>query len=118
MIKILNHYWKIFTLINFILITFLSLYPLPELPKEIGSDKIHHLIAYCSLTLSITIVQPNHYKKLILFFIIYGGFIELVQPYFNRYSEFLDFFYSTAGVFISLIIGYFFNKYLKKNFAN
>ena len=118
MIKILFKYWKIITLVNFITITFLSLYPLPELPKEMGSDKIHHLIAYCSLTFSIAIVQPCHFKKLILFFLIYGGFIESIQPYVNRHGEFLDFIYNTTGIFISLIIGYLFNKYHKKNFAN
>ena len=118
MIKILNRYWKIFTFVNFIIITFLSLYPLPELPNEMGSDKIHHLIAFCSLTFSIAIVQPAHFKKLILFFITYGGFIELIQSYFNRYGEFIDFVYNTTGIFISLIIGYLFNKYHKKNFAN
>ena len=118
MIKILNRYWKIITLINLIIITVLSLYPLTELPEVGGSDKIHHLLAYCSLTFSIALIQPEHFKKFIIFFIIYGGFIELIQPYFNRYGEFLDFIYNTIGVFISLIIGYLFNNYYKKNFNN
>ena len=114
MIKIINRYWKIITLVNLIIITILSLYPLPELPKNMGTDKTHHLIAYCSLTLCICIVQPNNYKKLILFFVLYGGLIEVVQPYVNRYGEFLDFVYNTFGIIISLIIGHFFNKYLKR----
>ena len=91
---------------------------MPELPKEMGSDKIHHLIAYFSLSFSIVIVQPSYYKKLILLFIIYGGFVELIQPYVNRHGELLDFIYNIMGIFISFIIGYFFNKYHKKNFAN
>jgi len=114
MIKIFNRFWKIITLVNLIIITILSLYPLTELPKNIGTDKTHHLIAYCSLTLCICIVQPNNYKKLILFFILYGGLIEIVQPYVNRYGEFIDFVYNTIGIFISITIGYFFNKFYKK----
>jgi len=70
------------------------------------------------LTFNIAIVQPAHFKKIILFFIAYGGFIELIQPYVNRYGEFIDFVYNTTGIFISLIIGNLFKKYHKKNFDN
>lgn len=109
-----KNYWKIYTLINFIIITVLSLYPLPQLPTHIGGDKFHHLMAYFFLSIAISTLKPNNYKIMILFFIFYGGFIEMAQPYVNRHGELLDFFYNFMGIVISLVVGSYLNKFLIK----
>ncbi len=44
--------------------TFLSLYPLPELPEFPGTDKTHHLVAYFFLALPSGLRKP---KKWVLF---------------------------------------------------
>jgi VanZ family protein len=111
--KIFQNYWKAFTILNLFIITFLSLYPLPELPSSAGSDKFHHFIAYFSLAISISIARPKNYKQFMLFFIFYGGFIEIIQPYVNRHSELLDFISSTLGVIASNYIGHFYIKFTK-----
>jgi len=36
---------------------------------------------------------------------LYGGMIELVQPFVNRYGEWLDFFANTAGMMIGVLLG-------------
>jgi len=113
LINFIYNYWKIFTLLILSLITFLSLYPLPELPSSGGVDKFHHFIAYFILAIFISIVRPKNYMKYILFFIFYGGAIEIIQPYVNRYSDFFDFVSSTLGVLTSNYLGYFYNKLVK-----
>jgi VanZ family protein len=45
-----------------------------------------------------------------LFFIAYGGMIELVQPYVNRYGEWLDMAANTTGVVCGLIMAGLMNK--------
>ena len=110
----LSNYWLNYTILFFFIITFLSLYPLPELPSEIGTDKFHHLIAYFFLSLGVSTIKPKNYKLILIFFISYGGFIEIIQPLVNRFGEISDFIYSTMGVLISLVIGNYINKFLNK----
>jgi len=38
------------------------------------------------------------------FFIAYSGAIELLQPYINRYGDWLDMFANTAGVVCGFIL--------------
>ena len=34
-----------------------------------------------------------------------GGFIEIIQPLFNRYQDFLDFIFNTAGILLGIFLG-------------
>ncbi len=102
MIKILNFinsYWIAFTLLSLAAITTLSLWPLESLPLAAGSDKTHHLIAYAALMFPTALRKPNNWKLIGLLFIAYSGAIELLQPYVNRYGEWLDMAANTIGVF-------------------
>ena len=85
-------------------ITFLSLWPLEELPSVPGTDKTHHFIAYAFLMLPTALRKPNRWVLFGLFFIAYSGAIELLQPYVNRYGEWNDMLANTAGVVCGLII--------------
>ena len=77
----------------------LSLAPLPELPDAPGNDKLHHLIAYALLAFLALLPRNTRGAALaaLLAVIAYGGLIELVQPYVNRYGEFGDFFANGVG---------------------
>ena len=90
----------------------LSLSPLPELPDVPGNDKTHHLIAYAILAFP-TSVTNQKVLSMTLLFILMGGAIEIIQPYVNRYAEWLDFIANTIGVVIGLAIGLFLNKLIK-----
>lgn len=46
-----------------------------------------------------------------LLFIAYSGAIELLQPYVNRYGEWLDMAANTVGVFCGLIIAELINRF-------
>ena len=107
--------WKIYTYLIFIIITFLSLYPLQEQPNIPGSDKIHHLIAYSALAIGVGLRRPSNYILLIIFFSFYSGLIEIIQPYVNRIGEIQDFLFNNLGIFIGLTLGIFINKIINKN---
>jgi len=69
-----------------------------------GTDKTHHLFAYAFLMFPTALRKPKNWILLSLLFIAYGGAIELLQPYVNRYGEWLDMAANTAGVACGLII--------------
>ena len=104
-LKSLQQYWKLVTIFILLIIAFLSLYPLPELPGVPGTDKTHHLVAYFFLALPSGLKKPNKWVIFILLFIVFGGVIEIIQPYVNRYGEWLDFLANTIGVILGFFLG-------------
>ena len=102
--------WIIYTSLIFLIITFLSLYPLQEQPSVPGSDKIHHLIAYSALTICVGLRKPSNYFLIIILFSFYSGLIEIIQPYVNRFREIEDFLFNNLGIFFGLTLGISINK--------
>lgn len=84
-------------------IGYASLTPLPELPVP-GSDKLHHFIAYASLTFPLLFANAQKWWRVVVPATAYGGAIELIQPYVNRYGEWLDFAANTAGCLLGLLL--------------
>ena len=84
------------------MITALSLWPLPTLPDVPGSDKTHHFIAYCALTLPVALHFPKRWTAIIPSVVLYSGAIELIQPYVNRYGEWMDLAANAVGAVIGL----------------
>ena len=93
----IEKHWLIVSVCLLLIITAQSLCPL-DVPSPPGSDKIHHLIAYAALVFPVALRQPNRWLWFVVFFIGYSGLIELIQPYVNRYGEWLDMLANTAGV--------------------
>ncbi|WNC68801.1 VanZ family protein [Thalassotalea nanhaiensis] len=102
-------YWIAIALFILAVITALSLYPLQSLPSVPGSDKTHHFIAYGALMFPVALRRPNNWMFIGLFFVFWGGGIELVQPYVNRYGEWLDMAANTGGIFFGLLAAQFIN---------
>ena len=112
LIKSIQQSWKSVTICLLLVIAFLSLYPLPKLPEFQGTDKIHHLVAYVLLALPLGLKKPNKWILFIYLFILFGGVIEVIQPYVNRYGEWLDFFANTIGVISGFFVGLILNNKL------
>jgi len=112
MIKSIQQHWKLVTIFLSLVIAFLSLYPLPKLPELPRADMTHHLIAYFLLALPSGLKKPSKWFLLIFLFIIFGGLIEMIQPYVNRYGEWLDFFANTIGVISGFFVGVILNNKL------
>jgi len=96
--------WSGFTLTTLAAITALSLWPLDALPPVPGTDKTHHIIAYAVLMLPTALRKPDKWLLFALFFIAYSGAIELLQPYVNRYGEWLDMAANTSGVVLGFLV--------------
>lgn len=103
----IKKYWILFTILILLAITFLSLWPLSKLPSVPGSDKTHHIIAYAFLAFPVALKRPKKWISIIFFFIFYSGLIELVQPYVNRYGEWLDLLANTIGLLSGLLLAIF-----------
>jgi VanZ family protein len=103
--NIIQQWWKLITLLTFVTITLLSLWPAATLPAMPGSDKTHHFIAYTVLMFPVALRQPRCWIMLGIFFVAWSGMIELVQPYVNRYGEWQDMLANTGGLIIGLLSG-------------
>ena len=113
-----EHHWLALTALLLTAITLLSLTPLPQLPEVPGSDKTHHLIAYAALMLPTALRKPRYWPWLALLFIGWSGAIELIQPYVNRYGEWLDMAANSAGVGGGILIGFGLRKLLPNHRQN
>lgn len=105
-IQFVAKYHLVISIILLVIITTLSLLPLPELPSVAGSDKLHHLIAYMGLAIPVALKGGPRLIWYLLFYIAWSGGIELVQPFANRYGEWADFFSNAAGIVLGASIAW------------
>ncbi|EPA8652092.1 VanZ family protein [Photobacterium damselae] len=106
-------YWKPITVLILMTITLLSLLPQAELPAVPGTDKTHHFIAYGALMFAVGLKKPKSWWMIGLFFVAWSGAIELIQPYVNRYGEWLDLSANTGGLITGFIVAQIIKKSLK-----
>lgn len=112
LVNFISRFWQSITLVTLGLITLASLFPADQLPTVPGSDKTHHFISYCALMLPAAIRKPKYWLALALFFIIWSGLIELIQPYVNRYGEWLDMLANAGGVILAIVIAQLIHGYM------
>lgn len=111
LITINQRYWLLLTVSILVGIMALSLWPLDALPRVPGNDKTHHFIAYAALMLPSALRQPRYWLLILVSLIAYGGVVELLQPYANRYAEWLDFAANSAGILCGAIVGKLLSSY-------
>ncbi|MDQ6999427.1 MAG: hypothetical protein Q9M12_00890 [Mariprofundus sp.] len=104
-LDVIHRFWLSLSVLLLFMITTLSLMPLERLPDVPGSDKWHHTIAYAVLMFPAALRRLPYLLWIAVFYIVWGGGIELIQPYVNRYGEWLDFAANGAGLLTGLIIG-------------
>lgn len=101
---LIQRHWLTLTILLALIITILSLSPLPDLPAVPGTDKTHHFIAYSALVFPVALARPTHWMWLVIGLLGFSGMIELIQPYVNRYGEWLDLAANTGGLFCGCCI--------------
>jgi len=104
MIYLIQKYWFQITVVLLVSIATLSLWPVAYLPSVPGTDKTHHFIAYAALMLPTALRKPKHWLSLTFIFLAYSGVIELIQPYVNRYGEWLDMAANAFGLLCGFIL--------------
>nr|WP_319495558.1 VanZ family protein [uncultured Desulfobacter sp.] len=110
--------WKALTLLILTAITLLSLLPVAVLPPAPGTDKTHHFIAYAMLMLPVALRKPANWILFGVFFILYSAAIELIQPFVNRYGEWLDLFANSVGIICGVIIAWLINSIISAKQSN
>ncbi|MCI2282686.1 VanZ family protein [Colwellia sp. MSW7] len=104
MIYTIQKYWLHITCLLLVSIATLSLWPAAYLPAVPGTDKTHHFIAYGALIFPTALKQPKNTFLIIVGFAAFSGAIELIQPYVNRYGEWLDMLANTLGLLCGWVL--------------
>lgn len=84
-----------------------SLSPVQELPHVSGSDKLHHFIAYFSMTLWFAGIYPrSQYVWVGIAMFALGGVIEAAQSAMDlgRQADVYDMIANTSGVVVALVL--------------
>lgn len=110
----ITRHWLGLSALILLSITLLSLWPLGTLPMMPGTDKTHHFIAYGALMLPTALAKPKHWPLIALFFISWSAAIELIQPYVNRYGEWLDLLANASGVVSAIVLAFIFDAIKKR----
>ena len=100
----------VLTFIFILIICVGTLIPLPQAFDVPGTDKWHHFLAFAALTYPLTVVSRRYWLSIIVFGLLFGALIAIIQPYVNRYGDVADFTVNAIGVLIGFsfgVIGYF-----------
>jgi len=103
MVIFIEKHWLTITLFLMAIIATASLWPAEQLPRIPGSDKTHHFISYAALMLPTALKKPKNWLFIALGFLLFSGAIELIQPYVNRYGEWLDMLANAGGILCGII---------------
>lgn len=96
-----------------LIICLATLTPADILPAVPGTDKTHHVIGFAGWSLLCAFGPLKRFLLLSLFIILLGGTIELIQPFVNRYAEWLDFFADALGVILVVLSRLTVDRFLK-----
>jgi len=89
-----------------------TLTPADILPPAPGTDKIHHILGFGGWALLCAFGPLRRFLLLSFIIILIGGAIELIQPYVNRYADWLDFYANACGVLLAIIIRLIMQKFI------
>lgn len=93
------------TLVLSVIIAILTLLPVSAPQGVPGTDKAHHLLGFAALTLPSALLYPRSLAIVLPCSLLFGGAIELIQPYVGRSGEFADFTADAVGALIGIGMG-------------
>jgi VanZ family protein len=87
-------------------IAYFTLTPVPEgLPQIKHIDKAWHFLAFAALAFPLALGEPRRWLWAMGLAMVFGGAIELVQPFVNRHAEWADFAANSIGAFVGAALG-------------
>ncbi len=114
MFNLISRYALHLTFLFMAVITWLSLYPV-EFPEMPGNDKTSHFIAYAACVLPVSFARPKTLYLILLAVLVWSGLMELIQPYVNRYADWLDLAANAGGIVIGFLMGWGLNRVWPKS---
>ena len=105
------------TLAMAFIILFFSLLPSEGEKKILISDKLFHFVAYGLLILPVSLERVYSQLLIFVFAMSYGGFIELIQPFWGREADMVDFWANVVGIIFGILIAQgivFFLRFIRK----
>ncbi len=95
----------VLTAVLAVLIAILTLAPVSVPVTVPSNDKVHHLIAFAALLLPCAFLYRRALYYILPGAILFGGMIELIQPYVGRTGEWADFGADAIGAMLGVAIG-------------
>ncbi|MCB1358432.1 MAG: VanZ family protein [Maritimibacter sp.] len=98
--------WLGSTVIIAVLIAVLTLMPDAPMPRnQIHLDKLAHMAAFFGLVFPTAALWPRVTAWIGLLAVLYGGAIEIIQPYTGRSAEWADLLADGIGVGLGIVFG-------------
>ena len=98
--------WLVSTVAIAVAIGILALTPVPAMPRNpMFSDKIAHMLAFLAVVFPTAALWPRAIAWAGLLAVIYGGVIEVIQPFTGRSAELGDLLADGIGVGLGIILG-------------
>ena len=79
------------------IIGFGTLYPMPASPMLGGNDKLQHFAAFAALAFPISLARTKTAPYMVAAALLYGGIIEVVQPFVGRNRSLADLWADVTG---------------------
>ena len=88
-------------------IAYLTLSPSPPQVgvEELLSDKAYHVIAFAALVFPSALLYARSLIWMVPAALLFGGAIELIQPYVGREAEVADFLADAVGLSVGIVSG-------------
>ena len=93
-----------------VFIAVLTLFPVPELTVA-QSDKLYHIIAFGALTFPSALLHLPLSRVVLIFAILFGALIEVIQPHVGRTGSWEDFLADVLGA----LFGWVFARVIRKH---
>ena len=79
-----------------------------------GADKLLHTAGFALLVMPMLMVRLKTGLVIAPLALLFGGAIELIQPYVNRFGDFSDFWANFVGVLIGVTLAIILNPFIKQ----
>lgn len=77
-------------------------------------DKLHHFLAFAALAFPIAMARPQWVWQAGVVMLIFGGLIEVIQPYVGRGRELADLLADGAGIVVGTGLGIATNRLVRR----
>lgn len=98
-------YWRVLSILSLVVLTTLSLLPMPAAPPVAGSDKLLHLAAWGLAVIPAALALGGRVLPVVALFLVWSIAIEFVQPFVGRFFEGADMLANAVGLSLGAGLG-------------